>query len=42
VKREILQACHAALREYKVPAAIQFVPSLEVDATGKLMRRDHA
>ena len=42
VKREILQACHAALPEYKVPAAIQFVPSLEVDATGKLMRRHHA
>jgi acyl-coenzyme A synthetase/AMP-(fatty) acid ligase len=39
VKREILQACHAALPEHKVPAAIQFVPSLEVAATGKLARR---
>jgi acyl-coenzyme A synthetase/AMP-(fatty) acid ligase len=39
LKRDILRACHAALPEHKVPAAIQFVPSLEVDATGKLMRR---
>jgi acyl-coenzyme A synthetase/AMP-(fatty) acid ligase len=40
VKREILQACQAALPEHKVPAAIKFVPSLEVAATGKLMRRN--
>ncbi|MGP0092057.1 MAG: class I adenylate-forming enzyme family protein [Xanthobacteraceae bacterium] len=39
VKREILQACQAALPEHKIPAAIQFVASLEVAATGKLARR---
>jgi acyl-coenzyme A synthetase/AMP-(fatty) acid ligase len=39
VKREILQACHEALPEHKIPAAIQFVSSLEVAATGKLVRR---
>ena len=38
VKREILQACRDALAEYKVPAAIRFVPSLDVGTTGKLMR----
>ncbi|MEA2904921.1 MAG: hypothetical protein QOI12_2308 [Alphaproteobacteria bacterium] len=39
VKREILKACRDALPEHKVPAAISFVASLEVAATGKLVRQ---
>jgi len=35
---EILEACHAALAAHKVPAAIRFVPSLEVTPAGKLAR----
>jgi acyl-coenzyme A synthetase/AMP-(fatty) acid ligase len=38
VKREILRACRDKLAEHKVPASIRFVPSLDVAATGKLVR----
>jgi acyl-CoA synthetase (AMP-forming)/AMP-acid ligase II len=38
VKREILQACRDSLPQHKVPAAIRFVPSLAVSATGKMVR----
>ena len=40
VKDDILQLCRDALPLYKVPAAISIVPSLDVAATGKLVRRD--
>ena len=40
LKREILEACHRALVPYKVPAAIRFVPSLDVTVSGKLARVD--
>jgi acyl-coenzyme A synthetase/AMP-(fatty) acid ligase len=33
---EILEICHSALAPYKVPAAIHFVSSLAVTASGKL------
>ena len=36
---EILQTCRRALAPYKVPAAIRFVTSLAVTASGKLARR---
>jgi acyl-CoA synthetase (AMP-forming)/AMP-acid ligase II len=39
VKDDILALCRAALPRHKVPAAISFVPSLDVAATGKLSRR---
>jgi len=38
LKREVLDACNAALTPHKVPAEIRFVPSLEVTAAGKLAR----
>jgi acyl-coenzyme A synthetase/AMP-(fatty) acid ligase len=38
LKRELIAACHDALAGYKVPAAIRFVPSLDVTASGKLAR----
>jgi acyl-coenzyme A synthetase/AMP-(fatty) acid ligase len=38
LKSEILEACHGALAPHKVPAAIRFVPSLDVTASGKLAR----
>jgi acyl-coenzyme A synthetase/AMP-(fatty) acid ligase len=38
VKREILQACRDRLPQHKVPAAIRFVPSLQVSASGKMVR----
>ena len=40
LKSEILEACHRALAPHKVPAAIRFVPSLNVAASGKLARLD--
>jgi acyl-coenzyme A synthetase/AMP-(fatty) acid ligase len=40
LKSEILDACHRSLAPHKVPAAIRFVPSLEVTASGKLARLD--
>jgi acyl-coenzyme A synthetase/AMP-(fatty) acid ligase len=38
LKREIMQVCRDSLPQHKVPAAIQFVPSLEVSTTGKMVR----
>lgn len=38
LKREILRECRGALAPYKVPAAIRFVPSLDMAASGKLAR----
>jgi len=38
VKIEILETCRRALAPHKVPAAIRFVPSLEIGASGKLTR----
>ena len=38
VRQEILDACRAALAAHKVPALIRFVPSLEMSASGKLVR----
>jgi acyl-coenzyme A synthetase/AMP-(fatty) acid ligase len=38
LKAEILEACHRALALHKIPAAIRFVPSLDVTASGKLAR----
>ncbi|HEY1748024.1 MAG TPA: class I adenylate-forming enzyme family protein [Xanthobacteraceae bacterium] len=39
VKNDILKFCSNILPRHKVPAAISFVPKLEVAATGKLVRR---
>ncbi len=38
IKSDILQSCRAHLPPHKVPAAIRFVPSLEVTPAGKLVR----
>jgi acyl-CoA synthetase (AMP-forming)/AMP-acid ligase II len=38
IKAEILEACRGALAPHKVPAAIRFVASLDIGATGKLAR----
>ncbi len=38
LKIEILEACRRALAPHKVPAAIRFVPCLEIGASGKLTR----
>ena len=38
VEREILAICRSELPPHKVPAMIRFVPSLDVSATGKLVR----
>ena len=37
-EREILAICRQALAPHKVPAALRFVPSLDVSAAGKLLR----
>jgi acyl-coenzyme A synthetase/AMP-(fatty) acid ligase len=39
LKDDILKLCRDVLPPHKVPAAISFVPALEVGATGKLVRR---
>jgi acyl-coenzyme A synthetase/AMP-(fatty) acid ligase len=39
VKGDILKLCRDALPRHKVPAAISFVPALDVAASGKLARR---
>jgi acyl-coenzyme A synthetase/AMP-(fatty) acid ligase len=39
LKDDILKLCREVLAPHKVPAAISFVPALEVGATGKLVRR---
>ncbi|HVH81791.1 MAG TPA: fatty acid--CoA ligase family protein [Stellaceae bacterium] len=38
LKGQILEACRGMLARYKVPAAIRFVPAIEVAASGKLAR----
>jgi len=38
LKRTILEACRKTLAAHKVPAAIRFVPALEVGPSGKLIR----
>jgi acyl-coenzyme A synthetase/AMP-(fatty) acid ligase len=38
LKSEILEACHRTLAPHKIPAAIRFVPYLDVTASGKLAR----
>jgi acyl-coenzyme A synthetase/AMP-(fatty) acid ligase len=38
LKREIMDACRNCLAQHKVPAAIRFVPSLDVSASGKIAR----
>jgi acyl-coenzyme A synthetase/AMP-(fatty) acid ligase len=40
LEREIMQMCREALPRHKVPAAINFVSTLAVAETGKLVRRD--
>jgi len=40
LKAEILELCRGTLAPHKVPAAIRFVPSLDVMPSGKLVRRD--
>jgi acyl-CoA synthetase (AMP-forming)/AMP-acid ligase II len=40
LKSEILETCHRALAPHKVPAAIYVVPSLNVAASGKMLRLD--
>jgi acyl-coenzyme A synthetase/AMP-(fatty) acid ligase len=40
LRHEILLACRDELPEHKVPASIRFVPSLDVAASGKLVRHD--
>jgi acyl-coenzyme A synthetase/AMP-(fatty) acid ligase len=39
LKENILALCRAELPRHKVPATVNFVPSLDVAATGKLARR---
>jgi acyl-CoA synthetase (AMP-forming)/AMP-acid ligase II len=39
LKREILETCRGSLPQHKVPAAIRIVPSLDVSATGKMVRQ---
>jgi acyl-CoA synthetase (AMP-forming)/AMP-acid ligase II len=39
IKAEIMEACRAALPQHKVPAMLHVVTSLEVAASGKLVRR---
>jgi acyl-coenzyme A synthetase/AMP-(fatty) acid ligase len=38
LKKEILETCQRSLARHKVPAAIRFVPSLDVASSGKLAR----
>ena len=38
LKTEIFDQCRSNLARHKVPAAIRFVPALEVAASGKLSR----
>lgn len=40
LKLAIIDACRKALAAHKVPASIRFVPTLEVGASGKLVRAD--
>jgi acyl-coenzyme A synthetase/AMP-(fatty) acid ligase len=38
IKRELLEACRRTLPPHKVPARVNFVPSLQLTAAGKLVR----
>jgi acyl-coenzyme A synthetase/AMP-(fatty) acid ligase len=38
VKTELLNACRSTLSAHKVPAMLRFVPTLELNAAGKLVR----
>jgi acyl-coenzyme A synthetase/AMP-(fatty) acid ligase len=38
IRQEILEACRTTLAAHKVPALVRFVPSLEMSASGKLVR----
>ncbi|WP_297297042.1 AMP-binding protein [uncultured Methylovirgula sp.] len=40
LKQDILAFCRAALPVHKVPAAVKFVPSLEMTPAGKLVRQN--
>jgi acyl-coenzyme A synthetase/AMP-(fatty) acid ligase len=40
LRREIVQICQERLARHKVPTTIQFVPNLNVSATGKLIRHN--
>jgi len=40
LRQDILAACRQSLAPYKVPAIVHFVPSLQVSASGKLVRPD--
>jgi len=40
LEQDIMRRCREVLPRHKVPAAINFVPGLIVNATGKLVRRD--
>jgi acyl-coenzyme A synthetase/AMP-(fatty) acid ligase len=40
LRQEIVQFCQERLARHKVPTAIQFVPNLNVSATGKLIRHN--
>jgi acyl-coenzyme A synthetase/AMP-(fatty) acid ligase len=38
LRNQILETCRQVLAPYKVPALIRFVPSLQLRASGKLVR----
>ncbi len=40
LKREILEACQAALAVHKIPVSLRFVAELDIGASGKLARRN--
>jgi acyl-CoA synthetase (AMP-forming)/AMP-acid ligase II len=40
LKQEILEACRHSLPQHKVPAAIRFVPSLDLSPAGKTVRHN--
>jgi acyl-coenzyme A synthetase/AMP-(fatty) acid ligase len=40
LKAGVLDLCRRSLAPHKVPAVIRIVPSLDLGATGKLIRRD--
>jgi acyl-coenzyme A synthetase/AMP-(fatty) acid ligase len=40
IRSSILQLCREVLPPYKVPAAVNVVSSLSLDASGKVMRRN--
>jgi acyl-coenzyme A synthetase/AMP-(fatty) acid ligase len=40
LRQEIVQICQERLARHKVPTTIQFVPNLNVSATGKLIRQN--